>query len=63
MKVKGGKIGYFKNGTNELIEINRCEISSEKSNEIIEVLKKCDLSKVCEIIIKGFWRSHDYNQR
>ena len=54
LKVKGGKIGYFKNGTNELIEINRCEISSEKSNEIIEVLKKCDLSKVCEIIIKDF---------
>ncbi len=54
LKVKGGKIGYFKNGTNELIEINRCEISSEKSNKIIEVLKKCDLSKVCEIIIKDF---------
>lgn len=54
LKVKGGKIGYFKNGTNELIEIKRCEISSEKSNKIIEVLKKCDLSKVCEIIIKDF---------
>ena len=54
LKVKGGKIGYFKNGTNELIEINRCEISSEKSNKIIEVLKKCDLSKVCEVIIKDF---------
>ncbi len=54
LKVKGGKIGYFKNGTNELIEIKRCEISSEKSNKIIEVLKKCDLSKVCEVIIKDF---------
>ena len=54
LKIKGGKIGYFKNGTNELIEINRCEISSEKSNEIIRVLKRCDLSKVREVIIKDF---------
>ena len=54
LKVKGGKIGYFKNGTNDLIEINRCEIASEKSNEIINVLKKSDLSKVREVIIKDF---------
>ena len=54
LKIKGGKIGYFKNGTNELIEINRCEIASEKSNEIIRVLKRCDLSKVREVIIKDF---------
>lgn len=54
LKVKGGKIGYFKNGSNELIEINRCEIASEKSNKIIEILKDCDLSKVREVIIKDF---------
>ena len=54
LKVNGGKIGYFKNGTNELIEINRCAISSKKSNEIIRVLKRCDLSKVREVIIKDF---------
>lgn len=54
LKVKDGKIGYFKNGTNDLIEINRCEIASNKSNEIIEILKKCDLSKVREIVIKDF---------
>ena len=54
LKVKGGKLGYFKNGSNELIEINRCEIASKRSNEIIKVLKECDLSKVYEIIIKDF---------
>ena len=54
LKVKDGKIGYFKNGSNELIEINRCEIASEKSNKIIEILKDCDLSRVHEIIIKDF---------
>ena len=54
LKVKDGKIGYFKNGTNDLIEINRCEIASKKSNEIIKVLKNSDLSKVREVIIKDF---------
>ena len=54
LKVKDGKIGYFKNGTNDLIEIKRCEIASPKSNEIISVLKELDLSKVREIIIKDF---------
>lgn len=54
LKVKDGKIGYFKNGTNDLIEISRCEIASEKSNEIINILKGSDLSKVREVIIKDF---------
>ena len=54
LKVKDGKIGYFKNGTNDLIEISRCEIASEKSNEIINILKGSDLSEVREVIIKDF---------
>ena len=54
LKVKGGKLGNFKNGSNELIEINRCAIASKKSNEIIKVLNECDLSKAREIIIKDF---------
>lgn len=54
LKVKGGKLGYFKNGSNELIEVNRCAIASKKTNEIISILQKCDLSKVYEIIIKDF---------
>lgn len=54
LKVKDGKIGYFKNGTNDLIEINRCEIASCKSNEIIDILKRNDLSNVREIVIKDF---------
>ena len=54
LKVKDGKIGYFKNGTNDLIEISRCEIASEKSNEIINILKGSDLSEVREVTIKDF---------
>ena len=54
LKVKDGKLGYFKNGSNELIEIDRCEIASIKSNEIISILKGIDLRGALEITIKDF---------
>lgn len=50
----GSKVGYFENESNKLIEINRCELVSEKINKIISVLNKLDLSKVKEIVIKEF---------
>ena len=52
LKVRDGKIGYYKNGSNVLIEIDRCLILSDRINEIIGVLKKEDLSKVNSIVIK-----------
>ena len=54
LKVKDGKIGYFKNGSNELIEVKKCFLASEKMNKIIGVLNELDLSKVKEIVIKDF---------
>lgn len=54
LKVKSGKLGYFKNGSNELIEIDRCLIASDKINDIISILRKEDLSKVREIVIRDF---------
>ena len=52
LKVHNGKIGYYKNGTNDLIEIDRCLILSDRINEIIGVLKNEDLSNVNSIVIK-----------
>ena len=52
LKVRDGKIGYFKNGSNDLIEIDKCLILSDRINEIISVLKKEDLSNVTSIVIK-----------
>lgn len=49
-----GKVGYFENETNNLIVIKRCELASEKMNEIIKVLNSEDLSKVQKITIKEF---------
>ncbi len=52
LKVVDGKIGYFKNNSNDLIEIDKCVVATDRINEVIGVLKKCDLSLVFEIIIK-----------
>ena len=53
LKVRDGKIGYFKNETNDLIEIDKCLILNDKINEIVSVLKKEDLSNVVSIVIKN----------
>ena len=52
LKVRDGKLGYYKSGTNDLIEIDKCLILSDRINEVIGVLKKEDLSKVSSIVIK-----------
>lgn len=54
LKVREGKLGFFKNGTNELLEIEKCMLASDKINEIIKILRKCDLSDVREIVLKDF---------
>ena len=38
LKIKDGKIGYNKRKSNEIINIDRCEIADEKINEIIKII-------------------------
>ena len=52
LKVIDGKIGYFKNGSNDLIEIKKCLICSDRINKLIKVLRKEDLTLVSSIVIK-----------
>lgn len=52
LKVKNGVLGFYKNGTHDIIKIDRCLIASNRINSIISLLGKEDLSKVCEITIK-----------
>ena len=40
LKVKDGKIGYFKRKTNELVEIKRCDIANDRINEIIKIISE-----------------------
>ena len=52
LKVSNGKLGYYKNESHDIIEIDKCPIASPKINEIISILKKEELSNVKQIIIK-----------
>ncbi len=52
LKVRNGKLGYFKNNSNDILEIDKCLIASDKINQIIKVIKKEDLSNVHEVMIR-----------
>jgi len=53
LKIKNG-VGYYKNGSNDFIGIDKCLLASDRINEIISVLNNEDLSLVKEIVIKDF---------
>lgn len=53
LKVKG-KIGYFKNQTNDFLAIEGCALADTRINEIIKVLNNLDLKNVKEVTIKAF---------
>ncbi len=40
LEVRDGKLGFFKAKTRDFFEVERCEIASEKINQILPVLKK-----------------------
>ena len=47
-------VGYYHNHSNDFIMINRCELVSEKVNELIKIINNLNLTKVKEIVIKEF---------
>lgn len=55
--VKSG-IGYFKEKTYDLIEIDSCMICSNEINSILNILKKIDLSGISNVVV----RSSYYNK-
>ena len=46
------KIGYYKENSNEIIEINECHILDKEINEILRVLKNISLNGIYEIVIR-----------
>ncbi len=46
------KIGYYKKNSNEIIEIDKCNIVDSKINEILKNLKNISLDNIYEIIIR-----------
>ena len=57
LKVIDGKLGYFKDNTNELIEIDKCLLVSGAINETIKELKKINLNNINEVIIRSNYKS------
>lgn len=52
LQVQNGSIGLFSKKSNHLIPIDKCMISDQKINKIIEQLKECDLTKTNQIVIR-----------
>ena len=52
LKVLDGRLGYFKNESHDINEIDRCLIATSNINKVIAILKNEDLSKVTEIVIR-----------
>lgn len=55
--IKSG-IGYFKEKTYDLIEIDSCMICSNEINSVLNILKKIDLSGISNVVV----RSSYYNK-
>lgn len=53
LQVKNGKIGLYKNKSNEIVEINECQLISKKINNVIKLIKKSlNLDKITKIMIR-----------
>lgn len=52
LHVVNGKVGYFKDCTNDLVEIDKCVLLSENINKLIGDIKKLNLKNVTKILIR-----------
>lgn len=50
--IKDGKIGYYSEKTNDIIEINNCLLLDNRINDIYNYLKEHELSTISEVIIR-----------
>lgn len=53
LHVIGGRVGYYESDSNNLVEIDRCIIASDRINDIISRIKNINLYKVNEIMIRS----------
>jgi len=56
LKVKDGRIGYFKNKSYDLINIDKCLLCNNKINKVIKILSKLDLKGINEVVIRSNYK-------
>lgn len=52
LHIKDGKLGFYNEKSNELIEINNCLLASPTINNLIKEISLLDLTKVTSIVIR-----------
>lgn len=53
LRVLNGNLAYTKEGSNELVNINKCYLVNDNINNIIDILNNVDLTGLSEVIIRG----------
>ena len=53
LRVSNGKLSLVKEGTNELVNIDRCFLVNDNINSVIEIMNSMDLSMVNDVVIRG----------
>lgn len=70
--VKNGRIGYYSENTNDLVEFDNCLLLDERINEVYNTLKNIKLNGISEVVVrtskssvmvifKGDTKDFDYN--
>lgn len=50
--VKDGKVGYYSESTNDLVEFDNCLLLDNRINEVYSVLKNINLSGISEVVVR-----------
>lgn len=57
--VKNNKIGFYNDHSHDLVEIDKCLLVNNNINEVLGELKKLDLSKITEVLIKSTYTTDE----
>ena len=50
--VKDGKVGYYSESTNDLVEFDNCLLLDDRINEVYSILKNINLSGISEVVFR-----------
>ena len=50
--VKDGKVGYYSESTNDLVEFDNCLLLDGRINEVYSILKNINLSGISEVVVR-----------